>query len=230
MRALIFGAVAALLASTSADATIIVTHWSGVLYSGSDPTDVFGTGNPDLAGVAYDIVGTLDTEKGVYFNYGYPNGDYLRSDLYGTHMSPGSATLTINGHSIDFGTYPSYELATSIFAYNNNGGRSVLREGFADWINDGETYNDLNIRAIAYDGYNPASIFTDVPEGFCLNAGACDGSFTFNGGRGKPALVQGQFGPYFYLAAPEPATWAMMIVGFGMAGGALRRRRTALAA
>jgi hypothetical protein len=28
---------------------------------------------------------------------------------------------------------------------------------------------------------------------------------------------------------PEPATWAMMIAGFGMVGGALRRRRTALA-
>jgi hypothetical protein len=28
-------------------------------------------------------------------------------------------------------------------------------------------------------------------------------------------------------AVPEPATWAMMIVGFGVAGGALRRRRLA---
>ena len=32
-------------------------------------------------------------------------------------------------------------------------------------------------------------------------------------------------------AVPEPATWAMMILGFGLVGGALRRRRsTALAA
>ena len=28
-----------------------------------------------------------------------------------------------------------------------------------------------------------------------------------------------------YAAVPEPATWAMMIAGFGIAGGALRRRR-----
>lgn len=27
---------------------------------------------------------------------------------------------------------------------------------------------------------------------------------------------------------PEPATWALLIAGFGMAGGSLRRRRTAL--
>ncbi|MBM6577743.1 PEP-CTERM sorting domain-containing protein [Microvirga sp. SRT01] len=26
-------------------------------------------------------------------------------------------------------------------------------------------------------------------------------------------------------AVPEPSTWAMMIVGFGMVGGAMRRRR-----
>jgi hypothetical protein len=30
-------------------------------------------------------------------------------------------------------------------------------------------------------------------------------------------------------AVPEPATWAMMITGFGLAGAAIRRRRTILA-
>ncbi len=31
------------------------------------------------------------------------------------------------------------------------------------------------------------------------------------------------------LSVPEPASWALMIAGFGLAGAALRRRRTALA-
>jgi hypothetical protein len=29
---------------------------------------------------------------------------------------------------------------------------------------------------------------------------------------------------YSFIAAPEPATWAMMLIGVGLAGGALRRR------
>ena len=34
----------------------------------------------------------------------------------------------------------------------------------------------------------------------------------------------------FNIAVPEPATWAMMIGGFGLVGGAMRRRRTLVAA
>lgn len=30
-------------------------------------------------------------------------------------------------------------------------------------------------------------------------------------------------------SVPEPATWAMMIVGFGLVGGAMRRRKTTVA-
>ena len=37
-------------------------------------------------------------------------------------------------------------------------------------------------------------------------------------------------GPGSTGAVPEPATWAMMILGFGAAGTVLRRRRTAMAA
>lgn len=31
---------------------------------------------------------------------------------------------------------------------------------------------------------------------------------------------------YSFRAVPEPGTWAMMIIGFGIAGGSIRRRRT----
>jgi hypothetical protein len=61
----------------------------------------------------------------------------------------------------------------------------------------------------------------DFNEGwFGLDEGSRDGAKI----KATFTLVRGG------SAVPEPATWAMMISGFGMAGVALRRRRTAVAA
>ena len=52
----------------------------------------------------------------------------------------------------------------------------------------------------------------------------------FADGRGvllDNIIVNGDLAPS--AAVPEPATWAMMILGFGAAGAMLRQRRAALA-
>ena len=47
------------------------------------------------------------------------------------------------------------------------------------------------------------------------------GTFTFGGfSRGTLTVSRA------VAAVPEPATWAMLILGFGLIGGAMRRRRT----
>ena len=53
-----------------------------------------------------------------------------------------------------------------------------------------------------------ATGFTDRP----CSGGTCDANFRYRA-IGAPAV-------------PEPATWAMMIAGFGLVGGAMRRRST----
>jgi hypothetical protein len=59
------------------------------------------------------------------------------------------------------------------------------------------------------------------------------GLFGLNEGKKYGAVVTGKFEllsePTLSSAVPEPATWAMMITGFGLAGGALRRRRQQMA-
>jgi hypothetical protein len=49
----------------------------------------------------------------------------------------------------------------------------------------------------------------------------------FGGRNGRTPLVLTQS---FVFAVPEPGTWALMIVGFGLTGATLRRRRLATAA
>ena len=44
----------------------------------------------------------------------------------------------------------------------------------------------------------------------------------------EPAADSARPAPIAVTAVPEPATWALMILGFGLSGGALRARRPAL--
>jgi hypothetical protein len=59
---------------------------------------------------------------------------------------------------------------------------------------------------------------------FTVNAGDSYGFYvsTTDGALGRGALTVG--------AVPEPASWAMLIAGFGLVGAAARRRRRAVAA
>lgn len=70
----------------------------------------------------------------------------------------------------------------------------------------------------------------------CIDANAqasgCAGYFSFDGIHPTAAIqaaayrdMNAQFALNGFQAVPEPATWAMMILGVGMVGGAARRRR-----
>jgi hypothetical protein len=75
---------------------------------------------------------------------------------------------------------------------------------------------DLNIftgQPLSGDAYAGGQIYAagDNLDGYCSTSGACDLNFRFSGTT--PTAV------------PEPASWAMMLGGFGMIGGAMRQRR-----
>ena len=73
---------------------------------------------------------------------------------------------------------------------------------------------------------------TRPDRGTCQGANAfpaCTGYFSFDGVHPTAAIQRAAFDDMerqFNLsgAVPEPASWALMIIGFGMIGGALRRR------
>ncbi|HEX3747689.1 MAG TPA: hypothetical protein VHW09_27325 [Bryobacteraceae bacterium] len=82
----------------SGETTITVT---GTLNGGNDPLAIFG-GGVLPAGTPYTLVFTFDDTKGQDTDPGCSG-----SGIGGTHEeSPGTATLTINGKSYDFGQSP----------------------------------------------------------------------------------------------------------------------------
>jgi hypothetical protein len=75
----------------------------------------------------------------------------------------------------------------------------------------------------AYSATNRYNFVANVGAGATpLTFGVLDGVFSDNGGRYNITVWQLRAG----AAVPEPATWAMMIVGFGLVGFAMRSRRS----
>ncbi len=122
-------------------------------------------------------------------------------------------TTVLNGHSITTGanlltatfldqgdiTGKKGGTAGSIFASTDAGSSITYTSDFIDFT--GSTSRDLSYTLNA------------VKPGFGFTAGQALNGFT--------AAETGEFG----LAVPEPTTWAMSIMGFGLLGAAARRRR-----
>jgi hypothetical protein len=102
-------------------------------------------------------------------------------------------------------------------------------------VTDLGSVNDLDFTSVTINGF--AALLTKTNEGrfevaFVNNVPIVAGELNrlvVNGlSRGNGAYGgQATFTPV-NSAVPEPATWAMMIMGFGVVGYAMRRRRTAV--
>jgi hypothetical protein len=98
-----------------------------------------------------------------------------------------------------------------------------------------DTYNVLtlttNVKSYTFDAVGLNFAVTNGNQSvsqyvqFAASAGESISSVSFNNSPARDAFEVANFS---VAAVPEPATWAMMLVGFGMTGAAMRTRRRAV--
>jgi hypothetical protein len=205
---------AILLTGSAASAAKYLVSFSGVIASGEDASGLFGapgslTGKSFVATYFVASNAILDGVPGVFQNVILP-----------------APTLTIGGTTFAFSTEEvmiDYGRATPgelDFNYSMAFSNSVFRaEGiqntaFANWFQP------------SFDFGSSAVISAPGGGSFSIKYTPCTICQPDN-----QIHTYGQFATdtVTITAVPEPATWAMMISGFGLAGAALRRRRATAA-
>lgn len=156
--------------------------------------------------------------------------------------------FTVNSpiNLVEFGVYDdgSNGLSTShtvsLWSYNANNSGTLLRTttisaGTGATLSDGFRYVSVPsqlltvgqsyvIAASNYNGSEPIDYFqpTTAPQ-ITFNEGRSGNNSSFPTDGSQFALAGASF--RFNAATPEPATWSLMILGFGIVGGTLRRQQ-----
>ena len=126
---------------------------------------------------------------------------------------------------------------TSVFNFTTPVGYNLASATISSNYTDSQFAQDINFTTADLNGsaftFNPNGQFEFGSVGnVALNTGGTN-ALTVNGLAGRTALgANASFSGVLSFAAaqspvPEPATWAMMLVGFGAVGFGMRRRTSA---
>jgi hypothetical protein len=221
---------AALLAAAPADAATYLVTYTGTV-KGTDPGGLFGS--PGALNTTFTAVYTLYTSMAGVTEVNYDNT--LRQTYGGAeyhNRSPVSGTLTIKGKTVSFGGKYMGEYmevdglehpSAPYWAYEDLGNIAE------DYVPASNSYNILSLSIISYahifvGGYaHPIDYSTASSDQRTGNFRYSDGTRSASG----TLTVQHVTFALESLATPtpEPATWAMMLAGFGLVGAAMRKAR-----
>jgi hypothetical protein len=226
-----FGGVAAIAmvfgTATPVLAAVKVATYVGTVAAGFDTSGVFGVANTSLVGAVWTAKFTYDRSLST-LNFSGSNYDssYGGTD-YGGPSPIIAATITINGVTRDIPSDTYAEATVSEFYVLNAARRDTTtattvtsyRLVLYGELAGGPTNIEQNFGPVALS--NGSGFFAyklqDIGSGvFTHNAEATFGNIT--------SYQIADAG-----AVPEPASWAMLIAGFGLVGATQRRRRAAIA-
>lgn len=232
--------------STEADATIINIEFSADFYVFGTSTAAIGLGS-DTQFVPVTFKFRFDDQKLGATHLDTPNFQALGGqgvDFNGIDNSPGMASIIINGHVLDiYGTYASdlykYANITPSFlvadAADQSGSVSYLgsdypvRNAFAylKWsspFTNPQIAENLSLTARPNSDDRFSYFLRDPESGVTL--------FSISGTVRTEHLatlsVTTEDSQPPVDGVPEPATWAMMLIGCGVIGGTMRRRQKQL--
>ncbi len=153
-----------------------------------------------VSGVTFDSPGADFVIDGAYFN-----GIYYGGAPYFSSQGNAATAISFAGTTAFGMFYGSYANVGTPISFT---------------LSDGSLFNTSlpgTQGTAAFFGFTSAAPIT----GITVN-NQSGGSFVFD-------VVSFQVGEAVSTAVPEPESWAMMIMGFGLAGAAMRRRRAAIA-
>lgn len=222
MKRVILAAIAATsVLATPAAGAIIITTWTGQVLSGTDDLGFFGEAEADLTGLAFTSTFTFNTALGASFPL--PDGGNMLTGGETTMggSSPGTATITIGGNTLNLGEFGSYVGTFGGYWTTFAAGGATI-ENF-----NGATFQARSSPLLPLDMNHATSV-----------SGACDTCDGVLNGPVAPILfaattltvdisedwVNSSVEPGPLGGVPEPTTWALLIGGFGLVGAMLRRR------
>jgi hypothetical protein len=198
----------------------------GATFEADLPGTTFGNQG---SSIAFNVANVPDNLNGGNLNFWFGLDDGSHTNLGGP---AGSATIAVNGADVD----KVYTLADNVFGVAGATEFSVTFHGaggdlteFYVGADNTKDYNTPNCSTTGCDGTPNATTWYDDGAGIVLQSVEWDlptnfglTSMTFNQiDAGDGAIIAG-----VSLGTPEPSTWALLVGGFGLAGAALRRRRS----
>ncbi|OYW45881.1 MAG: hypothetical protein B7Z08_01400 [Sphingomonadales bacterium 32-68-7] len=134
--------------------------------------------------------------------------------LFGPPVS-GSGTFTTSDGATTIGGRTAFQI-TSITG-TVNGSQIVAPTGnYGNYFTTGPAFLDgSGLRFFTQSGIDVRFFFQDTVSRYRVNTFGAFGSSEFVNASSSPATA----------AVPEPATWALMLIGFGAVGFALRRQK-----